>query len=250
MKTVRTRVKSALKRNSKGTPAPPSVQVQLPAASTSAPSVLLPETANLKGATAPPSSPVTAGPPAQQYAGFHLESEPETDYIVADPNDVQQVDLDLTSLKFTGDEPERIYASPQPIIIKDDSRRGTPKKRIKSVPRLSSDCHFPSPSIASRIQTTLPPAHDTIVNDIKFVSPVDPNYLIEFDVICIFLSSLLRTVYITRSEIRGSESSLLDQPAPTDRSFVEATPTEVLPSLPPLHEILTQSVSQSWNAAC
>lgn len=185
MKTVRTRVKSAFKRNSKGTPAPPSVPVKLPAASTSTPSVLLPE--NAPGITAPPSSPaIAAGPPFQQFPGFRLESEPEPeiDYIVADPNEKHQGDLDLTSLKFTGNEPERIYASPQPIIIKDDSRRSTPKKRIKSVPRLSSDCHFPSPSIASRIQTTFPSnTNDTIINDIKFISPVDSNYLIEFDLI-------------------------------------------------------------------
>ena len=180
MKTVRTRVKSAFKRNSKGTPAPPSVPVKFPAASTSAPSILLPEPA--KGTSAPPSSPLTSAQTDQQFPGFRLESEPETDFAIASDKE-KPAGLDLTSLKFTGDEPERIYASPQPIMVKDDSKRSTPKKRIKSVPRLSSDCHFPSPSIASRIQTTLPPSKDSIINDIQFVSPVDPNYLLEFDFI-------------------------------------------------------------------
>ena len=178
MKTVRTRVKSAFKRNSKGTPAAPSVPVKLPAASTSAPSILLPE--ETKGITGPPSSPMTSSQKDHQFPGFRLESEPETDLAAADNREKQEDGLDLSGLKFTGDEPEHIYATPQPIIIKEDSRRSTPKKRIKSVPRLSSDYRFPSPSIASRIQTTLPPSNDPIVSDVKFVSPIDPNYLIEF----------------------------------------------------------------------
>lgn len=48
---------------------------------------------------------------------------------------------------------------------------------------------------------------------------------------------------MNRSEIRGSEPSLLDQPAPTDRSFVDATPKEVPAPLPPLHEALVQWVT-------
>ncbi|KAF8528644.1 hypothetical protein JB92DRAFT_2863754 [Gautieria morchelliformis] len=211
MKTVRTRVRSAFKRNSKGTPAAPSEPAKLPAASTSAPSILHPE--NDMGITAPPSSPVT-GQNDEHFPGFRLETEPETDLAVAN-NKEQKNALDITRLKFTGDEPEHIYASQQPIILTGDSRRSTPKKRIKSVPRLSSDDLFPSPSIASRITTQF---DDAIVSDIKFVSPVDPNYLID--------------------DIRGTGPSLLDQPAPTDASFVDLTPKEVPSTLPPLHEIL------------
>jgi hypothetical protein len=194
MKTVRTRVKSAFKRNSKGTPAAASVPVKLPAASTSAPSILFPENDTLLGITAPPSSPVTSGQKDQHFPDFRLESEPETDLAVAD-NKEQMNALDITRLKFTGDEPEHIYASQQPTILTDDSRRSTPKKRIKSVPRISSDDLFPSPSIASRIQTTQLPSDDAIVSDIKFVSPVDPNYLIEFDLIFSFLFTFNSSIY-------------------------------------------------------
>lgn len=240
MKTVRTRVKSAFKRNTKGTPAVPPLPVTLPAASTSAPSILLPEDVTV-GTPVPP-SPVTSSQKDHQFPGFRLESEPEIDLAMTNYKETQDNSLDLSGLKFTGDEPERVYTSPQPIMIKDDSRHGTPKKRIKSVPRLSSDYHFPSPSIASRIQTTLPPSNsnDPIVNDIRFDSPVDPNYLIEFDFIFCFLFTSLKKMYIACSDIRRSEPSLLDQKAPTDPSFVEATPMEVPLSLPPLHEILEQ----------
>ncbi|KAF8589625.1 hypothetical protein K439DRAFT_324695 [Ramaria rubella] len=206
MKTVRTRVKSALKRNSKGTPAPPSVPVKLPAASTSDPSILLSE--KVSGTRAPPTSPVITNEKDQHYNGFRYESEPQSDTPILNERQDQEKrnSFDLTGLTFTGNEPERVYAAPQEILITDDSRRSTPKKRIK-------------------IQTTLPPSDDPIVSDIKFVSPVDPNYLID--------------------DIRNSEPSLLDQPAPTEPSFVDLTPKEVTPSLPPLHEVLSNSPKAS-----
>jgi len=175
METIRTRVTSAFRRNSKGTPAAATVPLTLLAASTSAPSIIFPEKTD--GTSAPPGSPTTpTGKDRHFTGGFHVDSDRRSESPVSDE---KHDDLDLAGLTFTGNEPEHVYIPPQSIPITDDSRRSTPNKRIKTVPRLSSDSCFPSPSIASRIQTTLPPSNGSAVGEIKFVSPLHTNYLLE-----------------------------------------------------------------------
>ncbi|KIJ57276.1 hypothetical protein M422DRAFT_40759 [Sphaerobolus stellatus SS14] len=213
MKTVRTRVKSAFKRNSRGGTVAPSAPVTLPAASTSAPSILLPEK---RGTTSEKGS-RNYNEKDQQYSGFRFSAEPVSDSPLT-TKDAQLPVEPPAGLTFTGEDPEHIYSTPQtvPIMIIDDSRRSTPRRRAKSVPRVSTDDCFPSPSIASRILTTLPPEEE----EVKIYSPVDVNYMMD--------------------ENQGSDQSLLQQPQPTDSSFVEITPKDLPHSLPPLNELLAQ----------
>lgn len=175
MKTVRTRVKTALKRNSRGAPA------ASPVLSTSAPSILLSEK---PGRPVPISNneKTASSEKHQQYKDFRYEEEPHPDPHLK-THIVHHTGKDAVPDGFTfiGTDPEKIYSTPEPIVITDDSRRSTPRNRLKSVPRVSSDSQWPSPSIASRILPTLPPANDKIeTEEIKIESPVDAHYMIEW----------------------------------------------------------------------